>query len=100
MTDIFDERRKGLENEYFHRKERETLDKLRQQMAAEAAQAGGRQCPLGHGALTEESHGSITIDRCEKCGGIWLDQGELEGLTAQAQDGGWLNNFVGSFKKD
>ena len=100
MSDIFDERRKGLENEYFHRKERETLDKLRQKLAAEAAQAGGRQCPLGHGALTEVTHGQVVVDRCEKCGGIWLDEGELEGLSRQEDSGGWMSNFVKSFKTE
>ena len=95
MSEIFDERRKALEEDYFRRKERELLDKLRQEAAAEAAargQASGRQCPLGHGALAEEARGSVVIDRCEKCGGIWLDAGELERLTGREGGGffGWL----------
>lgn len=101
MSEIFDERRKALEDEYFRRKERELLDKLRADVAAEAAakgQAAGRQCPLGHGALTEETRGSVVIDRCEQCGGIWLDKGELEEVTRQS--GGWFDNFVSSFKKE
>ena len=103
MSEIFDERRKALENEYFHRKERETLDKLRAKLAAEAAasgQAAGRQCPLGHGALTEVPHDSVVIDRCEKWGGIWLDQGELQQLLNQNQGGGWLDSFKQSFKNE
>jgi hypothetical protein len=103
MSEIFDERRKALENEYFHRKERETLDKLRAKLAAEAAasgQAAGRQCPLGHGALTEVPHDSVVIDRCENCGGIWLDQGELQQLLNQNQGGGWLDSFKKSFKNE
>ncbi|HYP00959.1 MAG TPA: zf-TFIIB domain-containing protein [Pyrinomonadaceae bacterium] len=101
MSEIFDERRKALEDEYFRRKERETLDKLREQLAAEAAASGhaaGRLCPLGHGTLLEEARGSVVIDRCEKCGGIWLDQGELEEVTRQG--GGWFDNFVRSFKNE
>ncbi|HLL73554.1 MAG TPA: zf-TFIIB domain-containing protein [Pyrinomonadaceae bacterium] len=101
MSEIFDERRKALEDEYFRRKERETLDKLREQLAAEAAASGhaaGRQCPLGHGALLEETRGSVVIDRCEKCDGIWLDKGELEEMSRQG--GGWFDNFVKSFKNE
>jgi len=93
MSEIFDERRKALEEDYFRRKERELLDKMRQDAAAEAAargQAAGRQCPLGHGA--------VVIDRCEKCGGIWLDPGELEEMSRQG--GGWFDNFVRSFKNE
>ena len=100
MAEIFDERRKALEEEYFRRKERETLDKLRQEVAAEVAQAGGRQCPLGHGALMAETHGSVVIDRCEKCGGVWLDKGELEALTNQAKSGGWFDNVMQSFRNE
>lgn len=101
MSEIFDERRKALEEDYFRRKERELLDKLREEAAAEAAargQAAGRQCPLGHGALAEEARGSVVIDRCEKCGGIWLDAGELEEMSRQG--GGWFDNFVRSFKNE
>jgi hypothetical protein len=59
MSEIFDERRKALEEDYFRRKERELLDKMRADVAAEAAargQAAGRQCPLGHGALIDGRH--------------------------------------------
>ena len=101
MSEIFDERRKALEEEYFRRKERELLDRLRAEVAAEAAakgQAEGRQCPLGHGRLVEEARGSVVIDVCQTCGGLWLDKGELEEVTRQS--GGWFDNFVGSFKND
>ncbi|MGI9107312.1 MAG: zf-TFIIB domain-containing protein [Pyrinomonadaceae bacterium] len=103
MSEIFDERRKALENEYIRRKDRETLDKLREQLAAEAAAkglAGGRQCPLGHGALTEETKGSIVIDRCGQCGGVWLDKNELEQLTSDARSGGWIDNVMKSFSNE
>lgn len=101
MSEIFDERRKALEEEYFRRKERELLDKLRETLAAEAEARGhtaGRQCPLGHGALKEEARGSVVIDICEGCGGVWLDKGELEEMTRQS--GGWFDNFIGSFRND
>ena len=94
MSEIFDERRKGLENEYFRRKDREALDKIREQMAEEARAKGqeARQCPLGHGALTEVRHDEIAIDRCDTCGGVWLDAGELEQLTG-VEGGGWFSRL-------
>jgi hypothetical protein len=96
MSEIFDERRRALEEEYIRRKERETLDKLRERLRAEAEAAGrepARQCPLGHGTLTEVRHGEVVIDRCETCGGIWLDAGELELLTKH--EPGWLGRLLG-----
>ena len=96
MSEIFDERRRALEDEYFRRKEREALDKLRQQMAAEAEAEGkppARQCPLGHGALAELRQEEVVIDRCDTCGGVWLDAGELELLTEREEGGGWFGRF-------
>jgi uncharacterized protein len=98
MSEIFDDRRKALEEEYFRRKERETLDRLREQMAAEAAAAGkepARQCPLGHGALAEVRQDDVAIDRCDTCGGVWLDAGELELLTKSPAGGGWFSRLTG-----
>ena len=37
-------------------------------------------------SLVEVDRSGITIDRCERCRGIWLDRGELEKLTNQARD--------------
>ena len=97
MSDAFDNRRRGLEEEYVRSRDREALDKLRRQMADEAAakgQSAGRQCPLGHGALSEVRHDEVAIDRCDTCGGVWLDAGELELLTAR-EGGGWFSRLTG-----
>lgn len=94
MSDSFDERRRGLEEEYIRRKDREALDRLRARMAEEARAAGreARQCPLGHGALTEVRHEDVVVDRCDKCGGVWLDAGELEQLT-EREEVGWFGRL-------
>ena len=97
MAEIFDERRRALEEEYIRRHERETLDRLRERLRAEAEAAGrepARQCPLGHGALTEVRQEEVVIDRCDTCGGVWLDAGELEQLTKHTE-GGWFSRFRG-----
>ena len=95
MSDIFDDRRKGLEEEYFHRKNKEAMEKLRQKMAvAEEAKAGGKssmQCPRCDGTLAESKFEEVVIDTCDKCGGIWLDSGELEQLMKR--DSGWFSRF-------
>ena len=102
MPDIFDERRRGLEEEYFRRKNQEALEKLRARRAAEGASRGegARLCPLGHGPLAEMALGEVFVDRCEQCGGIWLDEGELERLTQPGGSGedrapGWLKHLIG-----
>ncbi len=38
-------------------------------------------CPKCDLSLTETEYGPVTIDKCNQCGGIWLDGGELQPLT-------------------
>jgi hypothetical protein len=76
------------EDEYFHRKDQELVAQLRAKAEAQRAKAEDghekkeywMRCPKCGSALKEQSHGSVVIDRCtsKKCGGIYLDAGELE----------------------
>ena len=101
MPDAFDERRKGLEEEYFHRKNQEAIEKLREKMkVAEEAKAAGlssMRCPRCDGTLTENTVENVSIDTCDKCGGIWLDSGELEQLTKR-EGGGFFSQLFGGSK--
>jgi Zn-finger nucleic acid-binding protein len=99
MSDAFDERRRGLEEEYFHRKNKEAIEKLRAKMkVAEEAKAGGTStmhCPrCDAGSLRESKFHDLMINTCDKCGGVWLDSGELEQLTKK-ESGGWLSGLFG-----
>ena len=96
MADSFDERRKALEEEYFKRKDRETLARLRESMR-EAAKARGEDvstldCPRCDGRLHEVIFDDVRIDRCDHCEGVWLDTGELEHIISQEKASGrWLS---------
>jgi uncharacterized protein len=99
MSDAFDKRRKGLEEEYFHRKNKEAIEKLREKIRvseeAKAAGTSSMRCPRCDGTLAESKLGNVSIDTCDKCGGIWLDSGELEQLTKR--EGGLFSRlFSGS----
>ena len=99
MSNPMDDRRRGLENEYFHKKDQEAIEKLRAQMkaSAEAKSAGtsSMQCPRCDGSLSESKFEEVMIDTCDKCGGVWLDSGELEQLTKKDK-GGWLSRYWGA----
>jgi hypothetical protein len=99
MSNPMDDRRKGLEGEYFHRKNQEAIEKLRAQMkvASEAKAAGvsSMQCPRCDGSLKESKFEEVMIDTCDKCGGVWLDSGELEQVR-QKEKGGWLSRYWGA----
>ena len=99
MANGMDERRRGLEEEYFRRKDQEAIEKLREKMKvaeeAKAAGASSMQCPRCDGSLTESKFEEVLIDTCDKCGGVWLDSGELAQLTRK-ESGGWFRRLVGS----
>lgn len=97
MSKIWDEREKSLEEEYFRRKERELIERLRAKRAEEEGQQEAQKpainCPKCDGILVEITHEGVLIDRCDKCNGVWLDAGELERLTSQDEDQGWLSRM-------
>ena len=97
MPDAMDDRRRGLEEEYFNRKNKEAIEKLRARIkVAEEAKAAGlssMKCPRCDGALQETKFEEIAVDVCDKCGGVWLDSGELEHLTRKPESAGWFSRL-------
>lgn len=98
MSNAMDERGKALEEEYFRRKEKEALEKLRAKMTAEeqakTAAASALRCPKCDGTLEGVIVEGVEIDVCNTCGGAWLDAGELEQLSKR-ESGGWLSKLWG-----
>jgi Zn-finger nucleic acid-binding protein len=92
VSDIFDERRKGLEEEYFRRKDKESLERLREAIREEAQKKGAEPitmaCPRCTGKLHSEVYDEVNVDRCDTCGGVWLDAGELEQIIGEEQPSG------------
>ncbi len=97
MSDAFDERRRGLEEEYFHRKNQEAIEKLRAKMKvaeqAKAESTTAMTCPRCCSALEGTKVEDVNIETCTKCGGVWLDSGELEQLTKK-ETGSWFTRLI------
>jgi uncharacterized protein len=98
MSEIFDDRKKALEEEYFRRKEREAIERLRAKMTAEEqariAEAAALHCPKCEGTLQGVMFEGVEIDTCDKCGGVWLDANELAALTKRDENG-WFSRLFG-----
>jgi ribosomal protein L37AE/L43A len=98
MADEFEGRR-NLEEEYFHRQNQEAIEKLRAKMkiAAEAKAAGtsSMKCPRCDGTLAERLVNEVSVDTCPKCGGTWLDLGELEQIVKREGSGFFSRLFGG-----
>lgn len=91
-----DDRGRALENEYFHRKEKELLEKMKQRLQMEEAKPLELKCPKCDGRLVETEYESILIDVCDKCSGVWLDAGELAQIAAkeETEGSGWFARLL------
>lgn len=92
-----DDRAKALEDEYFRRRERELIEKMRAKLAGEAKGATSRDCPKCDGNLVETDYESIKIDVCSSCHGVWLDAGEMAQIlhTDENASGSWFGRLFG-----
>jgi len=88
------DKQKGQEDEYFARRDRELLEKLRQDRRRDAMASGGQmKCPRCGAGLVERAHHAITVDECPSCGGLWLDKGELEQVATREEEG-WVGRLL------
>ena len=88
MRDDMKEQGYSKEDEYFHRKDMELIQKLREKAEAQRAKTEAEnkkneywmRCPKCGLNLTEENYGGVLVDRCSSnsCGGVFFDGGELE----------------------
>ena len=97
MANELEERGQALENEYFHRQEKELLAKMKAKLEMEKAGDMSIKCPRdGATNLKEIDFEGVKIDMCEACGGVWLDGGELAQLMNKEEGkSGWLGRLFG-----
>jgi len=90
-----DDRGRAMENEYFHRKEQELIEKMKSKLSSENALISEVDCPKCDGKLVETIYEAIKIDVCNKCTGVWLDAGELTQIVDKDTGNGWFGKVFG-----
>ena len=90
MANELEDRGRALENEYFHRKEQELIEKMKSKLSAEKVQTSEVNCPKCDGKLVETEYENIKIDICNGCTGVWLDAGELAQIVDKDENSGWF----------
>jgi len=83
------ERRKKLEEEKHKKLKEEEKKKLKE--------LHHMRCPKCGMELIEIDYKGIKVDKCSECEGIWLDAGELEGISKLEKSG--LDKLFSVFKK-
>ncbi len=106
-------KKRKQEDEYFAREEARKIAEHRERLNLERAEAEKKhlkekcwmRCPKCGHELKEKEFQKVMIDQCESCGGIWLDAGELEMLTASSSsrgrstDSGFIQGLLKSVTK-
>lgn len=82
MADLWEERKRALENEYFHRKEREQIARIKEAEQEEMSRRYSRnRCPKCGRMLQAKTFRGVPLDQCISCGGIWLGPRDLQILS-------------------
>lgn len=88
---------RAREEQFFKKRDEELISKLREKkddVAETEAQAASQdRCPKCGTPLQRREYLEVEVDECPSCGGVWLDQGELEEIARRESDG-WLSRLL------
>src|SRR5574341_338457 len=78
---------RAKEDIFFAERDRELLAKLKAQLQKAKKTDSELRCPKCPGLLVSYTFRGYALDRCDQCGGIWMDRGELEGVIRKVSRG-------------
>ena len=78
---------RAKEDIYFAQRDRELIEKLKAQLHKVEDVKSKLYCPKGHGLLETCTFQGFLLDRCPSCCGVWMDNGELEGIIKKVARG-------------
>ncbi len=81
---------RAKEDIYFAGKDRELIEKLKEQFKKVEKLEGKPRplaCPKCQGELESYVFMEIMLERCQGCGGLWLDPGELDVIMKKVSRG-------------
>lgn len=82
MANAWDERKKALENEYFHRDEIAKIEKMRTETKEKLIRELCKdRCPKCGEPIVAMTFRDVPLDKCMGCGGVWLGPKDLQMLS-------------------
>jgi|SRR5262249_19788982 Zn-finger nucleic acid-binding protein len=88
---------RAKEDIYFAERDRELIEKLKEQLQKVDKQKSKIHCPKCPGLLENYTFRGFALDRCQNCGGIWMDKGELEAIVRTVTRGPlgyWVDKLI------
>lgn len=96
MTDVWEERKKALENEYIYKKEKEQLEKMKAAAREEVIRAAAHnRCPKCGEPIEPMIFRGVPLDKCPGCGGVWLGPRDLQ-ILAEKDHRTWFEKWFKS----
>jgi hypothetical protein len=78
---------RAKEDIYFAERDRDLIEKLKQELKKVEEASSGLRCPKCPGHLETYTFQEFVLERCQSCCGIWMDKGELEGIIRTVTQG-------------
>ena len=95
MTDAWDERRKALESEYFHKIETRLIEQMqvaaREKLVCELCR---NRCPKCGAQLQAMEFRGVPLDKCPSCAGVWLGPRDLQ-ILSEKDHRTWFDRWFG-----
>src|SRR5678816_2481667 len=78
---------RAQEDIYFAEHDRDLIAKLKTKLQKSDKTVIDLRCPKCPGHLEAYTFEGFALDRCNTCGGIWMDRGELESVVRKVSRG-------------
>lgn len=88
---------RAKEDIYFAERDRGLIEKLKEQLQKVDKQELKIHCPKCPGLLESYTFQGFALHRCQNCGGIWMDKGELEAIVRTVTRGPldyWVDKLI------
>jgi hypothetical protein len=93
MADIWDERKKALENEFIYKQEKEKLEKMKMAAREQVIRESCRnRCPKCGEPIEPMTFRGVPLDKCPACGGVWLGPNDLH-ILAEKDHRTWFDKW-------
>jgi len=93
MPNLWEERKKAIENEYFYNEERRKIEQLKMQEREKFIRIYAKnRCPKCGNKIEPMIFHGVSMDKCSGCGGVWLGPKDFS-LLAQKDHRTWFDKW-------
>lgn len=93
MGDAWEQRKKALEDQYFHKLEKELIEKIKEDAEEQLIRKYcHNRCPKCGDKIEPMTFREVPLDKCPGCGGVWLGPKDLS-ILAEKDHRTWFDKW-------